>query len=112
MAGWVAKDVCEVLGTRTKDLRKILDPDEVREIPNADNIVIGNIIEYSVDARASSVPLDRGGKSPLLVSEAGLYSLMLRSRKPMARKFKRWVMHEVIPSIRKHGVLRLTTIVG
>ena len=37
------------------------------------------------------------------VSEPGLYSLILRSRKPEARAFKRWVTHEVIPSIRKHG---------
>ena len=38
------------------------------------------------------------------VSEAGLYSLALSSRKPQAKPFKRWVTHEVIPSIRKHGL--------
>lgn len=37
------------------------------------------------------------------ISEAGLYSIILRSRKPEAKAFKRWVTHEVIPSIRKHG---------
>lgn len=37
------------------------------------------------------------------ISEAGLYSLTLSSRKPEAKAFKRWVTHEVIPSIRKHG---------
>ena len=37
------------------------------------------------------------------VNEYGLYSLVLASRKPEAKKFKRWVTHEVIPSIRKHG---------
>ena len=37
------------------------------------------------------------------VSEAGLYSLILRSRKPEAKAFKRWVTHEVLPSIRKTG---------
>lgn len=37
------------------------------------------------------------------VSEAGLYSLVLSSRKPEAKAFKRWITHEVIPSIRKHG---------
>src|SRR5690606_21713269 len=39
-----------------------------------------------------------------LVNEPGLYSLILKSRKPEAKQFKRWVTHEVIPSIRKHGV--------
>ena len=37
------------------------------------------------------------------VNEYGLYSLVLASRKPEAKKFKRWITHEVIPSIRKHG---------
>ena len=35
----------------------------------------------------------------IFVSEAGLYSLILRSRKPEAKAFKRWVTHEVLPSI-------------
>ncbi len=38
-----------------------------------------------------------------VVSESGLYSLILGSRKPEAKAFKRWITHEVIPSIRKHG---------
>lgn len=38
-----------------------------------------------------------------IVSEAGLYSLILRSRKPEAKTFKRWITHEVLPAIRKHG---------
>lgn len=38
-----------------------------------------------------------------LVSEPGLYSLILRSRKPQAKPFKRWITHEVIPQIRKTG---------
>ena len=46
-----------------------------------------------------------GGAQMLnVVSEAGLYSLILRSRKPEAKIFKRWITHEVIPSIRKYGV--------
>ena len=39
-----------------------------------------------------------------IVNEYGLYNLILSSRKPEAKKFKRWITHEVIPSIRKHGV--------
>lgn len=44
------------------------------------------------------------GRSQMaFVSESGLYSLVLGSRKPQAKPFKRWVTHDVIPSIRKHG---------
>ena len=43
------------------------------------------------------------GRAPLIVSEAGFYKLVLRSRKPVAKEFQRWVTHEVLPSIRKHG---------
>jgi anti-repressor protein len=38
-----------------------------------------------------------------IVNESGLYNVILRSDKPEARKFKRWVTHEVLPTIRKHG---------
>lgn len=46
----------------------------------------------------------RGGAQSInIVNEPGLYSLVLGSRKPDAKAFKRWITHEVIPSIRKHG---------
>lgn len=38
-----------------------------------------------------------------IVNEPGLYSLVLGSRKPEAKRFKRWVTHEVLPAIRKTG---------
>lgn len=38
-----------------------------------------------------------------IISEPGLYGLVLKSRKPEAKEFKRWIKHEVLPSIRKHG---------
>ena len=45
-----------------------------------------------------------GGEQRLgIINEFGLYSLILSSRKPEAKAFKRWITHEVIPSIRKHG---------
>ena len=45
-----------------------------------------------------------GGKQEMsIISEPGLYSLVLRSRKPEAKAFKRWIVHEVLPAIRKHG---------
>ena len=82
---FVAKDVCDALGIRTDTVRTILDDDEVRETnPNSIGVA--------------------GGRNPLIVSEAGLYSLILKSRKPEAKRFRRWVTHEVLPAIRRHGV--------
>lgn len=46
-----------------------------------------------------------GGKQNLtIVNEPGLYTLVLGSRKPEAKAFKRWITHEVVPTIRKHGL--------
>lgn len=90
---FVAKDVCDILETRTNNLRTILDPDEISELSN----------DYSIDIAQN------GGKSPLIISEAGLYSLILKSRKPEAKEFKHWVTHEVLPSIRKHGIYATET---
>jgi anti-repressor protein len=45
----------------------------------------------------------RGNPNKVVVNEAGLYSLILSSRKPEAKAFKRWVTHEILPSINKHG---------
>jgi anti-repressor protein len=81
---FVAKDVCGALGIRTNTVRIILDDDEVSET-NANSIGIA------------------GGRNPLIVSEAGLYALVLKSRKPEAHAFKRWVTHDVLPAIRKRG---------
>lgn len=47
--------------------------------------------------------LGRQGNATI-VNEPGLYTLVLGSRKPEAKAFKRWITHEVIPAIRKHGV--------
>ena len=44
-----------------------------------------------------------GNQDITIISEPGLYALSLSSRKPEARQFKRWVTHDVIPAIRKHG---------
>lgn len=50
-----------------------------------------------------SIPTPGGEQEMTIVSEPGLYSLVLGSRKPEAKAFKKWITHEVIPSIRKHG---------
>lgn len=84
---FIAKDVCNILEIRTNNLRTILDSDEISELSN----------DYSIDIAQN------GGKSPLIISEAGLYGLVLKTRKPEAKEFKRWVTHEVLPTIRKHG---------
>jgi anti-repressor protein len=47
--------------------------------------------------------VERGQRSMSVVSEPGLYSLILRSRKPQAKEFKRWITHVVLPTIRKTG---------
>lgn len=81
---FVAKDVCDALGVATNHLREPgrgLDDDEVSTIPNWEG----------------------KGAAPLIVSEAGLYSLVLKSRKPEAKRFKRWVTHEVLPALRRDG---------
>lgn len=81
---FVAKDVCDVLGIKTNHLREDgrgLDDDEVMNLPN----------------------WEVGGKAPLIVSEAGFYKLVMRSRKPEAKAFQRWVTHEVLPAIRRTG---------
>ena len=51
----------------------------------------------------SSIHTLGGEQELLIVSEPGLYALVLGSRKPEAKAFQRWITHEVIPSIRKHG---------
>lgn len=84
---FVAKDVCNVLGTKTQDVRRILDADEVTEITNVDKSYVGK----------------NGGRTPLIINEAGFYKLVLRSRKQVAKPFQRWVAHDVIPQIRKTG---------
>lgn len=84
---FVAKDVCEALEIRTDSIRSILEDEEIDSInPNSIGVA------------------QNGGRAPLIINESGLYSLILRSRKPEAKKFKKWVTEEVLPTIRKHGI--------
>lgn len=81
---FVAKDVCEILDIKNnRDALTRLDQDEKDAVGITDSI--GRIQNTSI------------------VSESGLYNLIFQSRKPEAKQFKRWITHEVIPSIRKHG---------
>ena len=47
-----------------------------------------------------------------IINESGLYSLILSSKMPKARQFKRWVTSEVLPAIRKHGVFAVDTMLN
>lgn len=84
---FVAKDVCDILELGTEHLRRDLDEDEVTEATNLPNWQVGS----------------NGGRVPLIISEPGLYKLVMRSRKPEAKEFQRWVTHEVLPQIRRTG---------
>lgn len=80
---FVAKDVCDIL--------EINNPSQA--LTRLDDDEKGLIL--------NDTP---GGKQKMMhVNEYGLYALVLSSRKPEAKRFKRWITHEVIPSIRKHG---------
>jgi len=82
---FVAKDVCDALGLSNVGQAIVgLDEDE------KDSITIDD-----------GTP---GNPNKAIITEAGLYSLVLRSRKPEAKRFKRWVTHDVLPTIRKHGM--------
>ncbi|QIH09285.1 MULTISPECIES: Bro-N domain-containing protein [unclassified Pseudomonas] len=62
------------------------------------------------DEKGLSIVQTPGGDQEMLViNEAGLYSAILRSRKAEAKRFKRWVTHEVLPSLRKHGAYIMPT---
>lgn len=80
---FVLKDVCEVLGlTDTGRTAERLDPDEL-----------------------TRTTLVSGGQNRemFVINESGLYNVILRSDKPEAKPFRKWVTSEVLPSIRKHG---------
>lgn len=65
------------------------------------------------DERGSVLVDTPGGPQHVAaVSESGLYALIFRSRKPVARKFRRWVTSEVLPSIRRTGRYEETVAVG
>ena len=85
---FVAADVCRALeiGNPSDALRR-LDDDE----------------KMTLDLTDSHSGKRGGAQSISVVNEPGLYSLVLGSRKPKAKAFKRWITHEVIPSIRKTG---------
>lgn len=81
---FIAADVCRILeiGNPSQALARLDEDEKSSLISNEGN---------------------RGNPARLIVSEPGLYSLILGSRKPEAKTFKRWVTHEVLPAIRRRG---------
>lgn len=81
---FVAKDVCDALGlNNVGQALKALDEDEKNSITINDGI--------------------RGNPNKAIVTEPGFYRLVLKSRKPEAKAFQRWVTHEVLPALRADG---------
>lgn len=80
---FLAKDIATILEYRTSnDMTRILDDDE----------------------KDTQIVRTLGGEQEMVViNESGLYSAILKSRKPEAKQFKKWVTSEVLPTIRKHG---------
>lgn len=82
---FVAKDVCDALGlSNTTEALRNLDDDEVGSISNSEIA-------------------QNGGRAPRIISEPGFYKIVMRSRKPEAKAFQRWVTHEVLPAIHRDG---------
>ena len=81
---FVAADVCRALE---------IDPTATRRLDDDEKITLRLMQGESNRTSETNV-----------VNEAGLYALVLGSRKPEAKSFKRWITHDVIPSIRKHGM--------
>lgn len=88
---FVAKDVCDILGLDNVSLAVNGRPDRPGSGLDEDEKGIANV----------NTPT--GEQEMLTINEAGLYTLIIRSNKPEAKKFKRWITHEVIPQIRKTG---------
>lgn len=85
---FVGKDVAEVLGySNTKDAISTHVDDEDR----------------TVIQRSENATLEIPNRGLTVINESGLYSLILSSKLPNAKRFKRWVTAEVLPTIRKHG---------
>ena len=90
---FVGKDVAEILGyaNASKSVLTHVDAEDK-------TFVVLDI----ADSQNGNVPV--GQSKTAFVNESGLYSLILSSKLPTAKKFKRWVTSEVLPSIRKHGM--------
>jgi prophage antirepressor-like protein len=105
---FVASDVCAALDYKntSKAVADHLDDDERMTVAARDSH--SNDSNQSLESKGTHIvsPLrSRGGaRHTVVINESGLYALVLRSRKPEARKFAKWVTSEVLPAIRKTGI--------
>ncbi len=83
---FVAKDVCDILGTTNPTMA----------------------MEGLEDFERAKFNLGRQGEANI-ISESGFYTLVLRSRKPIAKPFRLWVTSEVLPAIRKTGIYQISS---
>lgn len=90
---FMAKDIALILGYKDADqaIRK--------HVENEDKVHISKMAQIPVDS--TGLPSKTGNS--ILINESGLYSLIIRSKLPKAKAFKRWITNEVLPSIRKTG---------
>lgn len=98
---FVGKDVAKILGysNASKAVSVHVDnEDKLFKMLDVADSQIGNV--------------SKGQSKTALINESGLYSLILSSKLPTARKFKKWVTSEVLPSIRKHGLYALDDVLN
>ena len=92
-AWFIASEVCKLLDIKnSRDAVSTLDDDEKSSVAFTDGT--------------------SGNPNKTIISESGLYALVFKSKKPSAKKFRKWVTKEVIPAIRKtgsYGINRLET---
>ena len=102
---FVASDACKCLELKDDAGTICRELDEQDKVTLSREEFMGGVsnrgIICSVDSRVQSL---------VFVSESGLYDLIMQSRKPEAKAFKRWVTHEVLPSIRKTGGYGIRTV--
>ena len=81
-----------------KDVATVLGYGEGKSLANA----VANHVDEE-DKGVTELMTPGGNQKMVIINESGLYSLVLSSKLPGAKRFKRWITSEVIPSIRKHG---------
>jgi prophage antirepressor-like protein len=87
---WILSDICKILKLKSAPMvSERLDEDEKNTIS----------LNYSIP----------GNPNRTIINESGLYSVILRSDKPDAKRFRKWITSEVLPSIRKTGTYSINT---
>nr|WP_209841192.1 BRO family protein [Rubellimicrobium aerolatum] len=94
---FVAADVCRVLGHSNPTMAVAGLDDDEKKVISADAL-------HANGMTLSSAEGQRGGARKLIIiSESGLYALVLTSRKPEAKRFRKWITSQVVPALRRTG---------